>query len=276
MILVTGATGNVGAEVVAAALGAGKPVRALVRDDRAVLPAGAERAVGDLNQPDSLAGALAGADGLFLMAGYRDAPRFLSLAREAGVQRVVLLSGGAAVAARVDNPISLYMRGAEQDLRESGLAWTVLRPYEFSSNALRWAGQLSKGDVVRAPFAGVPVAVVDPYDIAAVAVAALLREGHAGQTYRLSGPEPLLPAQRLAILAAALGRPLRLVPQADAEARREMQAGMPAEYVDAFFQFYADGTLDESTVLPTVTEVTGRPARTFGQWAEAHAERFGR
>lgn len=276
MILVTGATGNVGAEVVAAALAAGSPVRALVRDDRAVLPAGVERAVGDLNQPDGLAAALAGADGLFLMAGYRDAPRFLSLAREAGVQRVVLLSGGAAVAARVDNPISRYMRGAEQDLPESGLAWTVLRPYEFASNALRWAGQLSKGDVVRAPFAGVPVAVIDPHDIAAVAVAALLGEGHAGQTYRLSGPEPLLPAQRLEILAAVLGRTLRLVPQADAEARQEMQASMPAEYVDAFFQFYSDGTLDESTVLPTVTEVTGRPARTFRQWAAAHAERFGR
>src|SRR5215469_9765483 len=274
MILVTGATGNVGAEVVAAALAAGAPVRALVRDGGSRLPAGAERAVGDLNQPDSLTGALAGADRVFLMSGYRDAPRFLALARQAGVQRVALLSGGAAVAARVDNPISEYMRDTEQAVRESGLAWTILRPYEFMSNALRWTAQLGRGDVVRAPFAGVPVAVIDPHDIAAVAVAALLGNGHAGQVYRVSGPDQLLPAQRLEILGAALGRSLRLVPQTDDEARKEMLAGMPAEYVDAFFQFYVDGTLDETTVLPTVAEVTGRPPRTFKEWVAAHASQF--
>jgi len=275
MILVTGATGNVGAQVVAAALAAGAPVRALVREGSSGLPAGAGRAVGDLNQPDSLTGALAGADALFLMSGYRDAPRLLALARQAGVKRVALLSGGAAVAARVDNPISQYMLGTEQAVRESGLIWTILRPYEFMSNALRWTGQLSQGDVVRAPFAGIPVAVIDPRDIAAVAVAALLGEGHGGQTYRLSGPGQLLPAQRLDILAAALGRSLRLIPQTDAEARQEMLASMPAEYVDAFFQFYSGGTLDESTVLPTVAEITGRPAGTFQEWAAAYAGRFG-
>jgi len=275
MILVTGATGNVGGEVVAAALAAGAPVRALVRDDSSRPPAGAERAVGDLNQPDSLTGALAGADGLFLMSGYRDAPRFLALARQAGVQRVALLSGGAAVAARVDNPISQYMLGTEQAVRESGLAWTILRPYEFMSNALRWTGQLGQGDVVRAPFASIPVAVIDPRDIAAAAVAALLGDGHGGRVYRLSGPDQLLPAQRLEILGTALGRSLRLIPQTDEEARQEMLASMPAEYVDAFFQFYPGGTLDEATVLPTVTEVTGRPAGTFKEWVTAHAGRFG-
>jgi len=275
MILVTGATGNVGAEVVAAALAAGAPVRALVRDGSNRLPAGAERAVGDLNQPDSLTGALAGADGLFLMSGYRDAPRLLALARQAGVERVALLSGGAAAAARVDNPISQYMLGTEQAVRDSGLTWTILRPYEFMSNALRWTGQLSQGDVVRAPFASIPVAVIDPRDIAAVVVAALLSEGHGGQTYRLSGPGQLLPAQRLEILATALGRSLRLIPQTDEEARQEMLASMPAGYVDAFFQFYSGGTLDEATVLPTVAQITGRPAGTFQQWVAAHASRFG-
>jgi uncharacterized protein YbjT (DUF2867 family) len=208
------------------------------------------------------------------MSGYRDAPRLLALARQAGVERVALLSGGAAAAAQVDNPISQYMLGTEQAVRESGLAWTILRPYEFMSNALRWTGQLSQTDVVRAPFASIPVAVIDPRDIAAVAVAALLGEGHGGQTYRLSGPGQLLPAQRLEILATALGRPLRLIPQTDEEARQEMLASMPAEYVDAFFQFYSGGTLDETIVLPTVAEITGRPAGTFQQWVAAHAGRF--
>jgi len=88
-------------------------------------------------------------------------------------------------------------------------------------------------------------------------------------------PVRALPAQRLEILGTALGRSLRLIPQTDEEARQEMLAGMPAEYVDAFFQFYPGGTLDEATVLPTVTEVTGRPAGTFKEWVTAHAGRFG-
>jgi hypothetical protein len=76
------------------------------------------------------------------------------------------------------------------------------------------------------------------------------------------------------VLGTVLGRDLRFEAQPDAEARAEMSAAMPAEYVDAFFSFYADGTLDESVVLPTVQEVTGTQPRTFQQWASAHAGAF--
>jgi uncharacterized protein YbjT (DUF2867 family) len=276
MILVTGATGNVGSELTAALLSAGQQVRALVRDEGARLPAGAEPVVGDLNDPAGLTPALSGADGLFLMSGYPDASGLLSAASQAGVQRVVLLSGGAAVAARTDNPISQYMLGTERAVRDSGLAWTILRPYEFMSNALRWVPQAAAGDVITVPFAGVPVAVIDPHDIAAVAAAALTSDGeqHAGQSYRLSGPTALLPADRVQILGDALGRPLRADAQPDAAAREEMLVGTPASYVDAFFDFYTGGGLDESTVLPTVQQVTGRPPRSFAEWAHDHTAAF--
>jgi uncharacterized protein YbjT (DUF2867 family) len=144
----------------------------------------------------------------------------------------------------------------------------------FMSNALQWLPQLRAGDVVRAPFGQVRAAVTDPADIAAVAARALTAPGHEGRVYELSGPDSLTAADRVAILGQALGRDLRFEAQTDEEARAEMSATTPARYVDAFFDFYAAGTLDESRVLPTVREVTGRPPRTFAQWAAAHAGAF--
>ncbi len=128
--------------------------------------------------------------------------------------------------------------------------------------------------MVRAPFADVANAVIDPYDIAAVAAVALTSDGHAGLIYRVSGPQSLRPADQLQILAGRLGRQLRLEPLSNEAARAEMLATTPAEYVDAFFTFYVDGAIDESGVLPTVHDVTGVPPRTFPQWFDAHADAF--
>jgi uncharacterized protein YbjT (DUF2867 family) len=174
----------------------------------------------------------------------------------------------------MSNAITRYMAESEQAVRDSGLDWTILRPAAFMSNTLQWVPQLRAGDVVRAPFAGVRAAVIDPADVAAVAATALTGPGHGGRVYALSGPEALAPADRAEILGRALGRELRFEAQGDAEARAEMSAAMPARYVDAFFNFYVDGTLDESVVLPTVADVTGRPPRTFAGWATAHAAAF--
>jgi uncharacterized protein YbjT (DUF2867 family) len=144
----------------------------------------------------------------------------------------------------------------------------------FMSNTLRWVPQLVAGNEVRVPFAGVRSAVVDPYDIAAVAAEALLGDGHEGRVYDLTGPRALLPAERLATLAAVLGRPLRLRALTDEEAREELGRTMPAHLVDAQFRFFADGVLDEAQVHPAVREITGRKPRTFEQWARAHAAAF--
>jgi uncharacterized protein YbjT (DUF2867 family) len=275
MILVTGVTGNVGAELAGTLARTGNEVRGLVRDPtKAVLPAGVQAVAGDLDRPETLSAALAGADAMFLLPGYRDMPGLLAEARRAGTERVVLLSGSSVEGGDLDNAVSRYMIRSEAAVRESGLPWTFLRPSGFMSNTLQWAAQLRAGDVVRAPFAGVRIAVIDPFDIAAVAARALLSTEHEGRIHRLTGPEPLLPADRVRILAEVLGRDLRFEAQSDAEARAEMSAAMPAEYVDAFFSFYVDGTLDESTVLPTVQEITGVPPRTFEHWAAAHADAF--
>ncbi|NBH02412.1 NAD(P)H-binding protein [Amycolatopsis sp. SID8362] len=273
MFLVTGATGNVGSEVVTALKEAGEPVRALVRRPDAVLPDGVEAAVGDLNDPAGLGDALKGVEGVFLLPGYEDMPGMLARAREAGVRRIVLLSGGSAALENLDNAVSRYMTLAERAVRASGLDWTFLRPRAFMTNALRWLPQLRAGDTVRAQFPDVAAACVDPADIAAVAVRAL-KGGHEGTVRELTGPVAMRPAEQVAVLAEVLGRELRFVGLTGKETRAELEASLPPAYVEAFWDFYAGGTLDEATVHPDVSEITGRPARTFADWAAAHADAF--
>ena len=270
-VLVAGATGNVGGEVVRALAGAGE-VRALSRRG-APLP-GAVPVTGDLGDRAAVAPVWRGVDAVFLPAGYPDAPGLLADMRAAGVRRVVLLSTGAVVGGDLDNAVTRFNVVSEAAVRDSGLAWTVLRPSGFMSNAVQWAPALRAGDVVREPFADVPVAVVDPADIGAVAARALTDPELAGRSLRLTGPAALLPAERLAVLADLLDRDLRLDPEPDDEARRRMTEAMPPPFVDAFFRFFRGGEYDDSRVTTTVPDLLGRPARTFRQWAEVHLGAF--
>ncbi|HEX6444530.1 MAG TPA: NAD(P)H-binding protein, partial [Streptosporangiales bacterium] len=268
-------TGNVGRELVRILAADGERVLALTRDPvTAAVPSGATAVGGDLNDPGSLTDALAGVRAMFLLSGYRDLPILLERAGRLGVERVVLLSGSAATARDTDNAVSGYMLASESAVRGCGLAWTILRPVSFMSNTLQWARQMRVGDTVRVPFAAVPAAVIDPFDIAAVAGIALRSGAHDARAYTLTGPEALSPADRLRQLSAVLGRRLRLVEQSNEQARAEMAATTPADYVHAFFRFYAEGMLDEATPQPTVAEITGRPPRTFREWAQAHRAAF--
>lgn len=272
MLLVTGATGNVGREVVAALAARGEDVRAVVRDPaRASAPAGVDLVQGDLELPESLTPALAGARGVFLLGGWSDMPGLVRRIERAGVERVVLLTSRCVVGGRPDNPVTRMWLDAESAVRGSGLAWTVLRPSGYQSNALRWLPQLQQGDVVRAPWPDVAIAAIDPADIGAAAAVALTEPGHAGAAHSLSGPEPLTPGDQVATLASVLERPLRYEPLADEEARAAMAADTPEPYIEAFFRFYSGGEFDDSPVLGTVRRLTGRPPRTFAEWARAHA-----
>jgi uncharacterized protein YbjT (DUF2867 family) len=275
VILVAGATGNAGGAVVRALVNSGEPVRAFVREaDPARLPAGVEAVAGDLNEPATLAAHLEGVTAAFLLSGYEGLEETLANMRRAGVERVVLLSSSAAPAGDLTNAVARYHILSERAVRESGLRWTFLQPNTFMTNTFQWLPQLRLRDVIRAPFADVSVATIDPDDIGAVAAVALTSGAHDGRALRLSGPESVTPADRVAILAQVLGRELRFEAQSNEEARAEMDAAMPAEYVDAFFRFFVDGDLDESAVLPTVQEVTGRAPRSFEAWARAHADAF--
>ncbi len=277
MILVSGATGNVGGQVVAALAGRAGEVGALSRKEPAIpWPDGVRPVIGDLGEPESFADSLAGVTSAFLLSGYPKEGELLRNLAQAGVEHVVLLSANSAVNGDLENVVSRYHVLSEKAVQESGLGWTILRPVSFMSNTLQWVPQLKAGDQVEEPFADVPVAVVDPADIGAVAAEALLSTEHLGQTYRLTGPEALVPGDRARILAETLGRPIQFVPQDDERARVVLRERMEPPYIDAFFDFFRGGRYDEATVSDVVPTVTGRPGSTFAHWAREHAGEFSR
>jgi uncharacterized protein YbjT (DUF2867 family) len=270
---VTGATGNIGSEVVRVLLAAGEHVRAVVHAATAAehIPSGAEIAVGDLDDAGSLTPALDGVTGIFLLPGYAGAEELVIAAEKAGVRKLVQLSGSSAESRDMTNAITAYMAQAEDIATGSGLDWTILRPSAFMTNTYRWREQLRAGDEIRLPFPALRTAVLDPADIGAVAAAALTDDTHTGRIHRLTGPEALTPAEQVEIVARELGRTLTFAGQNDDEAHAEMTAQMPAAYVDAFFDFYVRGSLDESLVLPTVSDILGRPATRYAEWVHTHA-----
>jgi uncharacterized protein YbjT (DUF2867 family) len=273
--LVTGATGHVGPELISQLLERGHSGRAIVRDGSGAhdLDEDVETFAGDLRDAETLRPALVGVDGVFLLSGYDDDGLVTEL-RAADVSRAALLSSSAAPTGDLSNAVAAYHIRSERAMERSGIPVALLRPNSFMSNALRWRPQIRSGSTIREPFADVAIATNDPRDIAAVATVALLADNPESRAYRITGPEALRAAERVAILSEALGRHLPFEPLSNDEARTEMSANMPPEYVDAFFDFFVEGSIDETTVLPTVADATGRPPRTFRDWAQEHAGEF--
>jgi uncharacterized protein YbjT (DUF2867 family) len=279
MILVTGSTGTVGREVVAQLAAAGVPTRALVRDPaKAHFDAKVQIAVGDLGAPDTLVKALDGVEAVFSLAnGAAIAAHEGNLskaAKQAGVKRLVKLSvNGAGTGGK--NPILQWHDAGEQIIRESGLAWTFVRPSGFMSNALMWAGSIKATGKVFAPYGDGKMVPIHPKEIAAVSVKALLG-GHEGKSYELTGSEALNMTEQLRVLSEASGRPIQYVPVNDEAAREGMaKNGMPPPLIDALLQMAAAVRAGHgANILPGVEQVLGRKGLTFAQWAQENAAAF--
>ncbi|GHD84187.1 NAD(P)H-binding protein [Streptomyces naganishii] len=275
MIVVTGATGNVGRALVDRLLAADRPVRALTRDPlRAGLP---ERAEVVRHRPDDPRSLFAGAGALFLyaQAGGERTAELLRAAREAGVRHVVMLSS-AIIAEGADetHPIHVMHATVERQVRESGLDWTFLRPGAFAANALHWAPQIRAGNTVRGVFADALTAPVHEDDIAAVAERALLDGGHEGAVHRLTGPEAITNAEQVATLGQALGRTLAYTEIPPGEAAAALYPGLPPHLVQALMKTFEATVGVPPEITGTVEKITGTPARTFAQWAASHTADF--
>ncbi|KOG49975.1 NmrA family transcriptional regulator [Streptomyces virginiae] len=278
MIVVTGATGNIGRPLTQALAEAGRHVTAVSRHTAAV-PDGARHVVADLAEPAGLRPVLAGAEALFLLlsgdlhatgAGSVD---IIGEAAAGGVRRVVLLST-LGVVTRPFGPTRIAMRALEDTLRESGLEWSILRPGGFASNALWWADSVRARRVVAAPFGDVGVPIIDPADIAAVAAACLLSDRHIGGVYELTGPEVITPRQQAEAIAAALGSPVGFRELSREEAKAAMTQSMPAELADDTLDILGSPSPAELRVSPDVQQVLGRAPRPFADWAARNAAAF--
>ncbi|MGW2865252.1 SDR family oxidoreductase [Streptomyces sp. NPDC001205] len=278
MIVVTGATGNVGRPLTQALADAGEQVTAVSRH-RAAVPDGVRHVSADLTDPASLAPVLDGAKALFLLlSGDLHAPEarptdIIDLAAASGVRRIVLLSSQG-VATRPLGPSRVAMRALEDALRESGLDWAVVRPGGFASNTFAWAESVRTHRTVAAPFGDVGVPVVDPADIAEVAAACLLDDRHTGGVFELTGPEVITPRQQAETIAAALGTPVRFHELTRAQAKAAMTQFLPAELADDTLTILGDPTPAELRISPDVERVLGRAPRPFDSWLTRNIAAF--
>jgi uncharacterized protein YbjT (DUF2867 family) len=282
VILVIGSTGTVGSEVVRQLRDLDAPVRAFVRSHEkgaALEAAGAQLAVGDATDADALDAALQGADRVFLvMAANPD-----QVQQETDVVDAVVRAGSpplvklSVIGADPRSDVRFIAgHGQIEDLLgEAGVPHTLLRPNDFMQNAFAWAPMFAQGPVFL-PVADARMASVDVRDIAAAAVAALTEDGHEGRTYTLTGPDAPSRREQVAILAAAAGREVEVVPVSNEQAREGMVgAGIPEWTADGLVELlrlYERG--DAAAPEPGVREATGREPRSWSDFARDHAELF--
>lgn len=280
MIVVTGATGNVGRPLVRALAAAGEHLTAVSRGvSAAAVPDGVRHRQADLTAPESLRPVLDGADALFLHDGGAGAhllsPRdILDIAKAGGVGRVVLLSSIGVATRPQSASHGGMMRAFEDAVRQSGMEWTILRPGAFNSNAYAWVETVRAHRTVAAPFGDVGLPTIDPADIAEVAAAALRGDGHAGRVYELTGPALTTPRQRAGALGEALGEPVRFIEQTREEARAQMLRFLPGAVVDTTLDAIGEPNAAERRISPDAERVLGRAPGTFADWVRREIAAF--
>ena len=278
-ILVFGGGGQVGRHVVGELLSAGVAVRATGRNPGALtLPPGVEVVRADLTDPSTLPAALHGVRKVFLYAVPQEIRSFVTAARSAGVEHVVLLSSDTVldrIPAR--KAIADHHRVVEQALSSSGLATTFLRPDNFAGNVLLWGWDrtIRAEGVVRFPYPESASDAIHERDIAAVAAAALTQPGHEGGHYLITGPASITQREQALVIAEAIGRPIRVEELTPAAARDWYATFLPAWVLDATLGYWAATDGVPYQVTDEVERITGRPARTFAAWARDHAADFG-
>jgi uncharacterized protein YbjT (DUF2867 family) len=276
-ILVAGATGNVGRHIVPQLRDAGLTVRALSRDPSSSrFPAGVTAVVGDLTRPDTLRAAARAADVAFFLWPFLAADGADAAVRAlAGqVRRIVYLS-----AISVQDGVAPEENGVwgqvEHAIEQSGVDWTFLRAGGFAVNTLGWAGGIRSSGVVQWAYGAAARSLIHERDIADVAVQALIDEKHTGAKYVLTGPEAVTQADQVRIIGEAIGMPVRWE-EAPPDAIREMMTAMTGDsaFADRAVAYWASLVGHPEPVTHTVEEITGKPARTFREWAHDHASEF--
>jgi len=279
MILVTGATGHIGKELIPILLETGQRIRVLVRDERKVahLDACVERSVGDLDKPETLAHAVKNVEQIFLVTyKTRQDINVMEAAKRAGVRQIVKLSTLEATDHKIQVGKWHYER--EELIRASGLDWTFLRPGMFMSNSIEWWADSIKGQG-SVFFPGGKkgrVAPVDPRDVARVAAVALTQPGHSGQAYELTGSELFTMGEMAQVISRVLGKPIQYVDIPPIAAKLFMlKTGMDKTLVNALMEMLASLRRNEGAIVTDAFQrLTDHPPRTFEQWCREHIQAF--
>ena len=278
MILITGATGAIGRELIRELITAGASVRAMARNSaQAGLPEGVTVVPGDFTQPATFAAALAGVDHVFLLQNpnpdmVAQQADFLAAAKSAGVQHVVKLS---AIGASANSKVRIgRLHGeAEQQLAATGLGWTYLRPSFFMQNTLLFAPTIAREGKFYSPTGAGLMGFVDVRDIAAVAAVALTQAGHQGKTYTLTGPAPLNHVQVAEKISAVIGKPVEFVDITPEQFKTgAVEHGVSPWLADALNELYAVVRAGYTGVVTSdVARLTGRPPASFDDFAQRYA-----
>ena len=277
MILVTGASGTVGSEVVKALGIGGAKVRAGYRSRPQNIPTGVESVALDFDERDTVAAALMGVETVFLLSNMVEPEKkVVDEAKRAGVKRIVKLSVNGAADEKFT--FARWHRGVEKHIEGSGLAWTFLRPSGFMQNFFNYMGETIRKQSAFYTATGTKGAGahIDARDIGVVAARVLTGKGHDGKAYELTGPRAINYDEAAQILSKAVGREIKHVSITPEQFKQgALQMGMPEPYVDALVDLdraYATGTLTQAT--PAVKQLTGRDPITFEQFAKDYADQF--
>jgi uncharacterized protein YbjT (DUF2867 family) len=281
MILVTGATGNIGSELVKQLVAKGAPVRVITRDEKKVshLDPGVERVIGDRHDPSVVRKAAQGADKVFMLAILFDKNHeadqlLIEEAKQAGAGQIVMISSGTV---RIEtNAIGRLHREKEELIEQSGISWTLLRPGGFMSNSLQWADTIKSQSKVFNPAGNGKTAPISPYDIASVAAVALTSPGHEGKAYDLTGAELLSTPEQVEILSKVIGKPIDCVDiPVEVAAERAIASGLPEvlakSLAELWVQVRKEGGGFQTNEVERLTE---RPAQTFETWCREHRSAF--
>ena len=284
MILVTGATGLNGSELVRRLSAKGIPVRALVRSAARAkglssLPK-VEIVEGDMARPETLTGALRGVDRAMLISSSDPAmlevqSNFIEAARKAGVKYIVKLSG---IMPELDSPFRFArMHGEiERRLEVSGMAFTHLRAGEFMHAYFRQVPSIVARGAFFLPMEDAKIASIDIGDVAEVAATVLTSFGHEGKIYPITGPEALSMAEVAEKLSAATGKRIQYVNVTPEEAKRaHLAAGVPPFTADALAELFAERRKGkEAQVSPIIETIFGWRATSFDEFAMRNAAFF--
>ncbi|MBS2531186.1 NAD(P)H-binding protein [Catenulispora sp. NF23] len=276
-ILVTGASGGVGLDVMKQLGAEGRTVRAMSRRPLIVdLPDDVENFIGDPTNEGALEAALEGVDAVFVNSVFLNdietARRVAGVLGRSLVERAVLLSSSC-VLTRRELVFANFLRDVMDEFRSVFPNLVSVHPGQFASNALRWRDMVREG-VVGHPFGDIRVPIIDPHDIAAVVKLCLIEDRFQGERIEITGSDCITPREMVKEISDMLGREIRYVEISAAQARENLSKGMSPDRLDYFLAMTGSPKPEEQRVLPAVENLTGSRPRSFATWLAANIDSF--